>query len=368
MNAMILLLALSVQPSFLVQDVVAPRPGTAFALPANGTILRTDAGGDFPSPLSLDGRTVVRLGSERGTFREVFLAQGFEVYMHSDFLDLTPSEAQAVVRGDRVNMRLLPSAEGLMPIGQLGAGTGPLVVTGRNGDWVRLIAPIEVPLYALGTDVQAAEGDAHAEAWSALYAQREQRRLREREAWRHQDPTWQQETKTHERLEALGAQSVDALDAAALLARRAELQGIATDAAWPESRELAQRLLAGQDEAVALRATAAAATEQVKQRQAIDEAVLRREARTLALGLRFTGRGEPAQVHGSVHREGLEDAPYYTVHGRKGELLKLTAPPGVATFEALVGREVTLDGRRLFLFTVDGPVLVVEKVVVHPAR
>ena len=45
------------------------------------------------------------------------------------------------------------------------------------------------------------------------------------------------------------------------------------------------------------------------------------------------------------------------------EILKLTAPAEVATLQALVGRQAELDGRKLYLATVTGPVLVVDKVL-----
>src|SRR5262245_43185316 len=75
--------------------------GTAYALPAKGVALRSDAGQDFQQVFSLDGQTVVRIGAMKGTFREVFVPQGFPVYMHRDYLHLDPSDGTATVTGDR---------------------------------------------------------------------------------------------------------------------------------------------------------------------------------------------------------------------------------------------------------------------------
>jgi len=92
------------------------------------------------------------------------------------------------------------------------------------------------------------------------------------------------------------------------------------------------------------------------------------ESHLLALGFRFRGKGDSVSRSGSVHKEGVEGAPVYTLHGKDGEILKLTAAPEVATLEALVGKVVELDGRRLFLTTVEGPVLVIDKVVSYRPR
>ena len=77
----------------------------------------------------------------------------------------------------------------------------------------------------------------------------------------------------------------------------------------------------------------------------------------------FAGRGDSVMRKGSVHREGGQDTPVYTLHSTDGEILKLTAPIEVATLAALAGKHVELNGRRLFLTTVSGPVLVIDEVV-----
>ncbi|HTE07050.1 MAG TPA: hypothetical protein VK824_12730, partial [Planctomycetota bacterium] len=117
MNAITLLCSLLLQLT-PAPAVAANLPGTTFAQPPAGTVLRAGAGADFPGAITLDGKTVVRVGELHGTYREVFVPQGFPVYMHTDYLVLSPADATATVKGDRVNMRLLPSAEGLLPIAQ----------------------------------------------------------------------------------------------------------------------------------------------------------------------------------------------------------------------------------------------------------
>src|SRR6187549_3987222 len=77
-------------------------PGTAYALPPAGTVLRAGPGVDFPGVLTLDGDSVVRVGELRGASREVFVPQGFAVYINSDYATITPSSATVAVTGDRV--------------------------------------------------------------------------------------------------------------------------------------------------------------------------------------------------------------------------------------------------------------------------
>jgi hypothetical protein len=155
MNAMILSFVLVSQ--VLSQALVAQvesLPGNAYSIPAKGVTLHSDAGQDFPAVFSLEGQSVVRIGALKGVYREVFVPQGFAVYMHRDYLQLDDSDGTATVTGDRVNMRLLPGTDGAPTVGQLSRPTGPLVILPEPaGDWVRLVAPVQVPLYALDTEV-----------------------------------------------------------------------------------------------------------------------------------------------------------------------------------------------------------------------
>jgi hypothetical protein len=375
MNTLILAFALLCQQRAEAQVL----PGTAYARPAAGTILRSDAGRDFPGVTTLDGETVVRIGALLGEYREVFVPQGFAVYMHSDYLDVSASDGTVRVTGDRVNMRLLPSKDGLLPIGQLSAGTGPLVVLDRSGDWTRVLAPVVVPLYAPDAALQPmSEADAAA-IWTRLHDTRRERvraaagALREEGSLPDAPEEADADTRVQEgllvRVEQLAVMDVSRLDAAALEQRRTELQQILVRATWPETRSVAERLRSECAQLLELRAQATGATDAVvRQHGLADDQALRRESRMLALGLTFGGKGDPLTRQGSVHREGPEGAPVYTLHTTEGEILKLTAAPEVATLEALVGKRVEVDGRRLLLLVVDGPVLVIDKLVSYTPR
>jgi hypothetical protein len=341
MNAMLLTVFLAL-PSAVVGQVADGLPGDAYSRPAEGTVLRAGPGIDFPGVLTLDGATVVRTGALAGTYREVFVPQGYAVYMHGDYLELNEADATVTVTGDRVNMRLLPSADGLLPIASLGKGTGPLVLLGRTGDWVRLLAPLAAPLYAADGEVGSI-GAA--------------------------DPAWQREAELLQRVEELADTDVAQLPPEELAQRRKALAEIADEAAWTGTRQAAETIRQELESAERLRTATERAADVVKRQVELDALSAQREARMLALGLRFTGRGEAVTRRGSLHREWVVDAPIYTLHTTDGEILKLTAAPEVATLPALVGKQVELAGRKLFLTPVRGPVLVIDRVVSYrPAR
>jgi hypothetical protein len=377
MNAMNLLLSVLLQLLPAVQVTDGP-PGTAFAKPAAGTVLRAGPGADFPGAFTLDGSTVVRVGELRGTYRQVFVPQGFGVYMHTDYLDLSPADATLMVRGDRVNMRLLPSSEGLLPIAQCAAGTGPLVLLGQEHEWVRVLAPLATPLFAPDELLPAATDAAAAETWAMLHAQREQQRQAAMAGWRATDKEYQREAALLDEVEHLADTDLASLDASARSARRARLGELWAAAKWDRTRSIIGDLRGDLDAAEKLADAGSRATDQVRDQArsqpapaATDTpelATLKKESRMLALGFRFRGKGDAVTRSGSVHKEGVDGAPVYTLHGKDGEILKLTAPSEVATLEALVGKQVELGGRRLFLTTVDGPVLVVDKVVSYRPR
>ncbi|MHC5209945.1 MAG: SH3 domain-containing protein [Planctomycetota bacterium] len=365
MKTFTLMLVLLWQQSAEVQVL----PGTAYARPAAGTILRSDAGKDFPGVFTLDGETAVRIGSLQGEYREVFVPQGFAVYMHADYLDFRASDSTARVIGDRVNMRLLPSTDGLLPIGTLSAGSGPLVVLEQTGDWMRVLAPAMVPLYAPDAAVQPVTEPAAADIWNRLYGTRLEHVLAASAKWHEQDPDAQAQERLLARAEELASLDIQSLAPEALDRRRAELDALSAQATWAQTISVLDGLRSEIGQLEELRARTARAAEAVADSQVqVDELALRRESRMLGLGLAFRGKGEPLTRKGSLHREGLEGAPIYTLHTTEGEILKLTAPPQVATLEALVGKKVTVDGRRLLLMVVDGPVLVVDKLVAYTPR
>jgi hypothetical protein len=358
-------LILSVVLACLSPAAAGDLPGSAWAVPAAGTVLRAGPGVDFPGVVTLDGDAVVRLGEARGTSREVFVAQGFAIYMHSDYVSVNRASATVTVTGDRVNMRLLPSTEGLLPLGQLPEGAGPLVLLEQAGDWVRVLAPVTTPLYAPAEALSPADEPTLPDRWLAAEGTREARRQAAVSSWRASDPGWQREAALLERAERLADVDVTRLEEAALSERRAEIAKLRQQATWAETQSALLKLDQDIDAVLALRASAHKAAEQVKDAPvaATADAGLRRESKMLSLGFRYSGRGESVRRAGSVHREGLEDAPIYTLHTTEGEILKLTAPQDVATLQALVGRRVELDGRKLYLATVAGPVLVIDRVV-----
>ena len=340
-------------------------PGTAYAQPPAGTVLRAGPGVDFPGVMTLDGSAVVRLGEARGTSREVFVPQGFAVWMHSDYVAVTRSTASVTVTGDRVNMRLLPSTEGLLPIAQLAEGTGPLVFLEQSGEWVRVLAPLATPLFAPEDVLVPSDDPSFGARWSEALATREARRGAATDAWRSTDPGWQRESALLERAETLADIDVTRLDETALLDRRGEIARLRGQATWAETQSALLKLDQDIDQVLSLRASASRAAEQIRDQPITlaPDASVKRESKMLSLGFRYLGRGETVRRSGSVHREGIEDAPVYTLHTTEGEILKLTAPNDVATLAALVGRRVELDGRKLYLTTVSGPVLVIDKII-----
>lgn len=356
---------LSVVLACLPPAAAGDLPGNAWSVPAAGTVLRAGPGVDYPGVVTLDGESVVRLGEARGASREVFVPQGFAIYMHSDYVSVNRASATVTVTGDRVNMRLLPSTEGLLPLGQLPEGAGPLVLLEQTGSWVRVLAPVGTPLFAPADALPAAEDPTLPDRWLAAEGTREARRQAAVSAWRASDPGWQREASLLERAERLADVDVTRLEEAALSERRAEIAKLRQQATWAETQSALLRLDQDIDAVLALRAAAQTAAGQVKDAPlaAPADAGLRRESKMLSLGFRYSGRGESVRRAGSVHKEGLEDAPIYTLHTTEGEILKLTAPQDVATLAALAGRRVELDGRKLFLATVAGPVLVIDRVV-----
>jgi hypothetical protein len=266
-------------------------------------------------------------------------------------------------------MRLLPSQEGLLPIGTLSAPTGPLVVLDQAGEWTRVLAPVIVPLYARDAALQPLTEPEVAAAWNRLYATRMEHVLAATARWRERDPESKAQSALLTRAEDLANVDITLLDQAALDARGRHLREIATEARWPETLAITDGLQAEIEQLEQLRAEAARATETVVRKlELADDQTLRRESRMLALGLTFRDKGEALTRQGSLHRDGLPEAPIYTLHTTEGEILKLTAPPQVATLEALVGKRVKVEGRRLLLMVVDGPVLVLDKLVSYTPR
>jgi hypothetical protein len=364
MNNMILscLLLSQLLPAAAAQ--VDSLPGSAFSIPAKGLSLRSDAGQDFAEVLSLDGQTTVRIGAVKGVYREVFVPQGFAVYMHGDYLQIDRAQGTATVTGDRVNMRLLPSRDGLPPVGTLSRPSGPLVVLEETGEWVRVLAPVVVPLFAPQEQVPATSDAGAGDRWRTLYATRDARRQATVASLTRADPEFQRESELLGRVEAMAQVDVTTLTPTAMAERRAQLDQIAGEAKWTQTQSAVESLRRELDTVRTLRATSEASVAKVAQAQTSPDAMLIRESRLLLLGFRYKGKGTPVSREGVVQADGPAAAPVYTLRAPDGEVLKLTVPAEVAKLAELSGKRVQIDGRRLFLALVDGPVLVIDRVTV----
>lgn len=342
-------------------------PGSTFSIPAKGVTLHSDAGQDFAEVLTLDGQTVVRIGAVKGVYREVFVPQGFAVYMHGDYLHIDREQGTATVTGDRVNMRLLPSRDGLLPVGTLSRPSGPLVVLEETGEWVRVLAPVVVPLYAAQDQVPATTDAGAEDRWRTLYASRDARRQSMVASWNRADPEFTAQSALLGRVESLAQVDVTTLTPAALTERRAQLDQLAAEAKWTQTQSAIEALRREMDSVDALRVSSEASVAKVAAAQTGPDALMVRESRLLLLGFRYKGKGTPVSREGLVQADGPAAAPVYTLRSSDGEVLKLTAPSDVAKLAELTGKRVQIDGRRLFLALVDGPVLVIDRVTVAGA-
>jgi hypothetical protein len=363
MNATFFLLMLVV-PALQSAETL---PGSAFAIPEAGTVLRAGPGHDFVGVLTLDGRTVVRLGELRGTYREVFVPMGFPIYLHGDFVQTHPEDAQARVTASRVNMRLLPATEGNIPLGQLGVESGRLELLGVENGWVRVMAPLDVPLFAPDAELLPTQAPDARSRWLADTTTREIRRVRAADTWRATDPEWQALLGFRERLSAAATVDLSTLDAEALAAHGAQLDRLAGEAPDDAAAEDVYRLQQRLDQHLEVESRVTSRIEQLRRAEGLVAHQLADEARILSLGLSFKRHGEAVTRRGRVaanHGDG--DAVVYTLHPTaeaEGEVLKLSAAPEVANLATLVGKEATLTGRRLTLNSVQGPVLVVHRVL-----
>jgi hypothetical protein len=161
---------------------------------------------------------------------------------------------------------------------------------------------------------------------------------------------------------------VTKLTPAELAERRKQLDKLAGEAKWAQTQAAIESLRREVDSAHALRSSADAATAKVEQAQSVPDALQRRESRLLLLGFRYKGKGAPVTREGVVQADGPAAAPVYTLKAADGEVLKLTAPAEVAKLADLTGKRVQIDGRRLFLALVDGPVLVIDRLTLPAAN
>jgi len=343
-------------------------PGDLYVQAPPATVLRAGPSTHHPGVLTLPAGAVLRRAAVPAggdpPFVPVFVPQGFPVYIHDDFVEIDAAEQRVRVIGSRVNLRLLPATEGLLPIAQLADGGEPpvLQLLDVEGDWVRVLAPVEVPLFAAAETLAAADTEA-AERWKQLSGTRWSRRQKAVAAFEATDPEAQARRELAIRIEQLTQVVLQPLDEPALLAHRDALQGLLADLPAGESREAVQAALLAVAAEQTRRTTAAATLADVERTRTREAAALVREARALDFGLRFEGKGEPLTVEGLVTRRSSEDSALsvYSIQDAAGRSYKLSAAKAVVDLPALVGKRVVIVGRTLALVNVDGMVLIVDK-------
>jgi len=354
----------------LVLCVPASAAQETYARPADGTVLRVGPGDGFAGVLEVGADSVLRLGEVRGAYRQVFVAEGFPIYLHEDYVEVDETQARVAVAGDRVNARALPTTVGNDPVGHVGSEHDDLVLLGREGRWVRVVAPEDLPLHVpqdalLTTDVAAGEV-----LWERALEVRAARRAWMLAAFQANDPTWRQETAWREEVAWLGRQPLATAPEAELAQRRERLRRIGADTSWAPTRDTVEAALAALDHQLEQRAATSApvallpATPPEPSAQAALPDPREREARFLGLGLLFQGRGVAIQRTGTVVQEAVgPDAALYVLQTYDGARYKLTAPINRPRLADLVGKRVELVGRELELASVSGPVLVVDRIV-----
>lgn len=354
----------------LVLCVPASAGQAAYARPAEGTVLRVGPGDGFAGVLEVSADAVLRLGEVRGAYREVFVAEGFPIYLHEDYVEIDETQARVAVIGDRVNARALPTTVGNDPVGHVGSEHDDLVLLGREGRWVRVVAPEDLPLHVAQDALLTTEVAAGEALWERALEVRAAQRAWMLAAFQANDPTWRQETAWREEVEWLARQPLATAPDADLAQRRDRLRQIAADTAWKATREVAEGARAALERQLEQRAATAAPVALLPvappepSTPAGQPDPLEREARFLGLGLLFQGRGVAIQRTGTVVQERVgPDVALYVLQTSDGERYKLTAPINRPRLADLVGKRVELGGRELELASVSGPVLVVDRVV-----
>lgn len=356
-------------------DEAPPAPAARWAQPADDTALRSGPSMHVPGLMDVDPSQPLKVVGERGVFAEVLVPQGYPVWLATDYLRVEPEKQLAWVDVENLNARFVPSTVGNLPIGSVSRTDGALVLLDLEEAWARVLAPESLPLFVATADLAFADteagpdGETVAAQYNRLRNTREERRQRRIAAWRALNPEWEQEDEWLAELMEWTARDVEGLEAderEGLDARLDELEPLVT---WAESRRLIDGL---RRETTAIEeAEAAIARERVQAARAVDRVrlaerraaeALAREAELLDLGLRFEGRGRDGSFGGTVEvYEGLDDAKVYVLRvAATGEALKLTSAGREVELAPLVGQRVTLRGRKLFLPSIGGPVLVVE--------
>lgn len=102
----------------------AQLPGHTYSSPTAPLALHAGPSPGSLGVLELEAGAVLRVGLERGAFSEVFVPQGFPVYLHGGYVSVDRSRRTVTATGARVNVRLLPSTVGSVPVGQVGPEDG----------------------------------------------------------------------------------------------------------------------------------------------------------------------------------------------------------------------------------------------------
>lgn len=340
-------------------------PGQAFATPTAPTTLHAGPGQAHPGVLEVDTHDVLRIGDTRGEFVEVFVPQGFPVYLHGDFAELDAARQLVRPAGERLNVRLLPSTLGLLPIGQVGSASGELDLLGVEGSWVRVLAPVDLPLFAPASALQpmgAAEGRSR---WDRAQAAREEQRQVAVRVHDATDPAFLEDLRVELHAELLARHDPASLDGAQLDELIEELTGLEGAATHAATRATVAGLAERARTERLQREQRAEAGARERTRLAAEAAGFEREARTLATGLRFLGKGDLVTITGRVSRRVTPDGSLsvFSIADERGRSFRLSAAPDLADLPALTEHTVTLEGRSLKLVNVGGPVLIIDQVV-----
>lgn len=359
MQALLLMLTIAAQTA-------VPLPADSFARSNDDLVLRAGPSDSHAGVLTVPGGTIVRAASEgTGTYQRVHLAAGFPVYLHSDYVSVDAAQQTATVLGQRVNARLLPCTAGLLPVGRVGADAGALVLLDVEGVWVRVLAPVELSLWGTRAELAAVSDGAASADWERSWQSREADRRAKVSDALAADPTWLAQHDAELELSFEARVDVSALNDAKLSFRSRELGklGARLNAQGP-ARNTWQLLVDGvaaeqrrRRDVLASHAAAMAARSLLDQNLEV-------EARALALGLSYQGQGQTQRIEGLIKRLTSADADGAVFAISDGvQEFKLSAPAGVARLPTLEGRKVTLEGRSLLLMNVDGPVLIIDRVV-----
>lgn len=341
-------------------------PGSHFARCTEELVLYVGPGAQHAGALTLPPGSVVRIEDSGAAFDRVFLAQGFAVYLHGSYVEVDEDTQTVTVSGNRVNARALPAVSSVRPVGQVSSESGALTLLGREGDWLRVVAPPGLPLYAAQESLVVIEDAAGRGAWTQQLQARAQQHARRLAFWRATDPRWLRTAQDSERVVELERIKVAQLSATQLEDLSGRADKLLMDLSEPALRTRVDAVSRSVREVQLGRRAEKNALVALEAQQARELANLAREARYLGFGLRFEGQGDALQVEGKIHRRTADDrdVAVYTVKDvLSGREFKLTAAREIAALPPLLGKRVVLSGREMKLVNVNGAVLVVDDVV-----